>query len=85
MRIEPFPLVEMHAIAEGAESDFLDATLISRRTEMLQLAADASRLEDPDGCTGVVVMPEASADASLVRAQSWDWRAECVPRVGTPE
>lgn len=79
-RIEAFApdyVLEMGGIAEGAGVDFLDVALVNCRTEMLQLAEQGGRLIDPDGCTGVVVLPEASADGRLIHAQNWDWRAEC--------
>ena len=31
----------------------------------------------PDGCTGLVVLPERSATGALIHAQNWDWLAEC--------
>lgn len=80
-RIEAFDadyVAEMRGIAAGAEVEFEDIVLINARTEVLQLGkrrAPADR--DPDGCTGVVVMPEASADGSLIHAQNWDWKSEC--------
>ncbi|WP_235035374.1 C45 family peptidase [Roseomonas sp. 18066] len=84
-RIEAFDadyVVEMRGIAEGAEVAFEDIVLINARTEVLQLgkrraAAEAIAKREPDGCTGVVVMPEASADGSLIHAQNWDWKSEC--------
>jgi isopenicillin-N N-acyltransferase-like protein len=33
--------------------------------------------DDPDGCTGVVVLPEAAGEGRLIHAQNWDWKAEC--------
>jgi isopenicillin-N N-acyltransferase-like protein len=79
-RIEAFDadyVAEMRGIAEGSGMEFLDIALVNCRTEMLQLAEDGDRLIDPDGCTGVVVLPEASADGGVIHAQNWDWRAEC--------
>ena len=42
---------------------------------------DASRpqsgLNDPDGCTGAIALPGATADGRLLHAQNWDWRDEC--------
>lgn len=73
---------EMHGIASGADISFEDVMLLNARTEILKLAArpalrDTMRLDDADGCTGVVVMPERSADGSLIHAQNWDWKMEC--------
>jgi isopenicillin-N N-acyltransferase-like protein len=57
--------------------------LLNARTEILKLAekphlreALASKVE-PDGCTGVVILPSATADGTLIHAQNWDWKAEC--------
>ena len=80
-RIEAFDadyIAEMRGIAAGAEVAFEDIVLINARTEVLQLGKrQAAARKDPDGCTGVVVMPEASADGSFIHAQNWDWKSEC--------
>lgn len=80
-RIEAFDadyVAEMRGIAAGAEVEFEDIVLINARTEVLQLGKRSKLAQkDPDGCTGVVVMPEASADGSLIHAQNWDWKSEC--------
>lgn len=81
-RFDPTYLEEMRGIAEGAGVAFESIVLLNARTEILKLArrpvADWETLdEEPDGCTGVVVMPEATKDGSLIHAQNWDWKAEC--------
>jgi len=80
-RIEAFDpdyVVEMRGIAEGAGVPFEDIVLINARTEVLQLGKrSAAAKKDPDGCTGVVVMPEISSDGALIHAQNWDWKSEC--------
>jgi isopenicillin-N N-acyltransferase-like protein len=80
-RVEAFDpdyVTEMRGIAEGAGVDLFDVVLVNCRTEMLQLAENGDRLlEDPDGCTGFVVLPGASADGAVIHAQNWDWKAEC--------
>jgi isopenicillin-N N-acyltransferase-like protein len=75
---------EMRFIARGAEVPFSTVALINARTEVLKLAklSGTSREErpvdaDPDGCTSVVLLPEATADGTLVHAQNWDWKVEC--------
>lgn len=75
----PEMLEEMDAIAEGAVVDAVDILLINARTELVQLAKRkvAANASEPDGCTGVVVLPEASATGELLHAQTWDWLAEC--------
>ena len=72
---------EMRGIAEGAEVPFDDIVLLNARTEILKLAAKpelrASLMTDPDGCTAVAVMAEATSGGKLIHAQNWDWKAEC--------
>jgi len=74
-RFEPAFLEEMQGIAEGAHCPLEHIVVVNARTELL---AEAKRTAaDPDGCTGAVVLPEASADGQLLHGQNWDWRAEC--------
>ena len=73
---------EMRGIAEGAGVEYAAVLLLNARTELLKLAQRRQRGEsmpdeDPDGCTGVVVMPKASASGRLIHTQNWDWKAEC--------
>lgn len=74
---------EMRGIADGANLPFEEVVLLNARTEILKLGARPdlrARLaaaEDPDGCTGVVALPGATADGRLIHAQNWDWKAEC--------
>ncbi len=78
---------EMRGIAEGAGVPFEQIVLLNARTELLQIASRRQREQqraaglpvddDPDGCTGVVVLPEASAEGRLIHAQNWDWKAGC--------
>jgi isopenicillin-N N-acyltransferase like protein len=79
-RFDPAYIDEMRGIAAGAEVPFEDVALLNARTEILKLAerpALRERLTELDGCTGVVVLPSASADRSVIHAQNWDWKAEC--------
>lgn len=75
----PHHLEEMRGIAEGAGVDLEDIALINARTEIVAKARVKMGLvaDDPDGCTGVVVMPDRSATGRLIHAQNWDWHAEC--------
>jgi isopenicillin-N N-acyltransferase-like protein len=74
---------EMRGIATGADVRFEDIALLNARTEILKLAsrpdlrARLAASEDPDGCTGVVALPEATKDGTVIHAQNWDWKAEC--------
>jgi isopenicillin-N N-acyltransferase-like protein len=79
---EPAYIEEMHGIAEGASVSFEDVALLNARTEIIKLAKPEVRArlaaqEDPDGCTGVVVLPPASQAGRLIHAQNWDWKREC--------
>ena len=73
---DPTHIEEMRGIAEGADMPFEDIVLLNARTEILKLAERRPQNDD-DACTGVVVLPEASADRRLLHAQNWDWKAEC--------
>jgi isopenicillin-N N-acyltransferase-like protein len=80
-RFDAAYIEEMRGIAAGAELPFDDVALLNARTEILKLAehpALRARLAEPDGCTGVVALPGATADGKLIHAQNWDWKAECV-------
>lgn len=81
-RFDPLYIEEMRGIAEGAGVPFEHIALLNARTEILKLAERPdlrARLAEAvaDGCTGVVVMPEATAERRLIHAQNWDWKAEC--------
>jgi isopenicillin-N N-acyltransferase-like protein len=82
-RLDPAYLEEMRAIAAGADCEFEEIVLLNARTEILKLGQrpDLRRKlqarEDPDGCTGVVVLPESAAEGRVIHAQNWDWKAEC--------
>jgi isopenicillin-N N-acyltransferase-like protein len=75
---DPAYLEEMRGIAEGAGEPFAAVMLMNARTEMVAAARKQHVERDfPDGCTAALVLPEASADGSLLHGQNWDWRAEC--------
>jgi len=74
---------EMRGIAEGAEVEFEQIAFLNARTEVLKLSTrpdlreKLARTDEPDGCTGVIVLPQATRDGRLIHAQNWDWKAEC--------
>lgn len=75
-------VAEMRGIAAGAEIPFEDVVLLNARTELLKLASSPElrqRLsgEVADGCTGLIVQPEAAAGKKIIHAQNWDWKYEC--------
>jgi isopenicillin-N N-acyltransferase like protein len=79
---DPRQIEEMRGIAAGAEVSFEQIVLVNARTELLQFARHPALLEslkarEPDGCTGVVVRPQATRDKQLIHAHNWDWKVEC--------
>lgn len=73
---------EIAGIAEGAGLDLDGVALLNARTEILKLGkreaeAPQEAARNPDGCTGVVVMPAAAEAGRLIHAQNWDWKVEC--------
>lgn len=74
---DPAYVQEMRGIAEGAQVELADIVLINCRTEVLQLAKRSPATADKDGCTGAIILPEASADGTLLHGQNWDWKSEC--------
>jgi isopenicillin-N N-acyltransferase-like protein len=79
---DPNYIDEMRGIAEGADIPFEDVVLLNARTEIIKLANPAIRArlkmpDEPDGCTGVVVLPPAASSGRLIHAQNWDWKREC--------
>lgn len=73
---------EMRGIAAGADVAFDQIVMLNARTELLELAADPSLLPrilglaPPDGCTSLILEPEAAADGRLIHAHNWDWKVE---------
>ncbi len=79
---EPRFVEEMRGIAAGAAVEFDQIVMINARTELLELAADPELLRrlrgivPMDGCTTLVVEPEAAAADRLIHAHNWDWKVE---------
>lgn len=61
----PDALEEMRGIAEGAGVAYGDILALNCRSELLFAL--------PDGCTSVVIPPEASGEGKACIAQTWDW------------
>lgn len=76
-RFEPAYVQEMRGIARGARVELADIVLVNCRTEVLQLARRTPAPAEKDGCTGAIILPEASADGTLLHGQNWDWKSEC--------
>jgi isopenicillin-N N-acyltransferase-like protein len=83
---EPAYVEEMRGIAAGSGLRFEQIVLVNARTEILHMArrelamtpaATAAEAGKTDGCTGIVVMPEATRARRVLHAQNWDWKAEC--------
>ncbi|CAN7735684.1 C45 family peptidase [Caballeronia sp. dw_19] len=75
-------LAEMRGIADGAGVSLEDVIVINCRTEMMfghdALVSNARLADEPgDGCTGLIVLPDASETGRLIHAHNWDWREEC--------
>ena len=79
---DPRYIEEMRGIATGAEVAFEQIVMLNARTELLELAADPTLLRDlrdaaaMDGCTSLIVEPEAAAEGRLIHAHNWDWKVE---------
>lgn len=78
---DPHYIDEMRGIAEGAGVEYAAIVMLNARTEVLKLAERMRQQQpvplDPDGCTGVMALPEATASGRVIHAQNWDWKAEC--------
>jgi isopenicillin-N N-acyltransferase-like protein len=79
---EPRFVDEMRGIAHGAGVEFHQIVMLNARTEVLKLAANPDLLREfrsvvaLDGCTSIVVEPEAAAEGRLIHAHNWDWKVE---------
>ena len=67
---------EIRGIAEGAERAVEDIVALNARTELLY---DKSLRSDPapDGCTGAILTPDATANGHMIHGQNWDWLDAC--------
>lgn len=76
----PSYLAEITKIAEGADLPREDIIAINARTEILygqRPQTHAGADNDPDGCTGAIALPSATANGHMIHGQNWDWRDEC--------
>ncbi|HEX5462979.1 MAG TPA: C45 family peptidase [Steroidobacteraceae bacterium] len=79
---DPRQVEEMRGIAAGAGVPFEHIVLVNARTELVQIALrpalrDSLRTMTSEGCTGVIVRPEATCEKELIHAHNWDWQREC--------
>jgi isopenicillin-N N-acyltransferase-like protein len=75
----PKMLEEISGIAKGCDVPAEDIIALNARTEMMH---GNSRPEDvkeetDEGCTGVIVLPDATKRGTLLHGQNWDWQAAC--------
>ncbi len=70
---------EMRGIADGAGVSVEAIILVNCRTEMMYGHASLEAAGDAldDGCTGLIVLPQASRTGRLIHAHNWDWREAC--------
>ena len=61
----PDAIEEMRGLAEGAGVSYGDILALNCRSEIMFAL--------PDGCTSVIIPPEASSDGKAYIAQTWDW------------
>ena len=69
---------EIEGIAAGAEVEVEEIVALNARSELLYAHEQLEATEPPDGCTGVVILPQATREGRLIHAQNWDWRVESV-------
>jgi isopenicillin-N N-acyltransferase like protein len=76
---DPDAISEIRGIAAGAEMPFEDIVALNARTELLYGASKDAKKQDeePDGCTGVIVRADLTANGHTLHGQNWDWRDEC--------
>lgn len=69
---------EMEGVADGADLDIEDVTVLNARWEVMY-SAYAEAAEDtgdnavPDGCTAFGAQPEITANGHTLIGQNWDW------------
>ena len=81
---DPSYVEEMRGIAQGCGEKFEQIALLNARTEILKMArrkaarpVEPSEVVEDDGCTGAVLLPEATLDGKLIHGQNWDWKVDC--------
>lgn len=71
--LEPALAAEIRGIAEGSGVPVEGVVIVNARSEIIHRLGRRPAEGPDDGCTGIVVQPEASGDGSLIHAQNWDW------------
>jgi isopenicillin-N N-acyltransferase-like protein len=83
-RDAPDYLEEMRGIADGADLDLVDVTLLNVRYEVMysaysEEAAELATGADgdlTDGCTSFGVQPRRTADGRTYLGENWDWKPD---------
>jgi isopenicillin-N N-acyltransferase-like protein len=77
---EPSFLEEMRGIAAGADVEVERIVALNARTELLYGRAEQppGPVEQGEGCTAAVALPEATLSGELIHGQNWDWLVDCV-------
>lgn len=71
--LEPALAEEIRGIAEGSGIPVEGIVVVNARSEILHRLGHRPTEAPDDGCTGIIVQPEVSADDMLIHAQNWDW------------
>ena len=74
-------LDEIAGIAEGCERRPTDILAINLRYEITNRLGIRARNVPADGCTGVILLPEATADGRVLHGQTWDYLDVCKDNV----
>ena len=65
-------MIEIAAIAEGAELPVTAIVAINARTEVIN-ARNYRNQPAPAECSGIVALPDVTRDGTVLHGQNWDW------------
>lgn len=74
-------LDEIAGIAEGCDRQPREILAINLRYEITNRLGCRARDVAADGCTGVILLPEATADGRVLHGQTWDYLDVCKDNV----